>query len=211
MGGPSAGPGLVRQLMRYFSGGTKSGKKGSEIMQMMNPKSYQKLLDDPAIYTKFNVKEGLGAPDMIKNMQREASKDRLMMVKDFLGTAKRLKKADDDKLKYKNEVKERLMKDIGLSEDEAELVAKRMSAIAESVVDSPRSTPKVTEEGILGLENILKNMETGGKEARELNAVGGRIGYKVGSIDKARRAFLKTSWCRSRDHCCNKIWNHRFR
>ena len=191
MGGSSKGPGLVRQLMRYFSGGTKSGKKGSEIMQMMNPKSYQKLLDDPAIYTKFNVKEGLGAPDMIKNMQREASKDRLMMIKDFLGTAKRLKKADDDKLKYKNEVKERLMKDVGLSEEEAELVAKRMSAIAESVVDSPRSAPKVTEEGILGLENILKNMETGGKKARELNAVGGRIGYKVGSIDKARRAFLK--------------------
>jgi hypothetical protein len=191
MGGPSAGPGLVRQLMRYFSGGTKSGKKGSEIMQMMNPKSYEKLLNDPAIYTKFNIKEGLGAPDMVKNMQRQASKDRLNMVKDFLGTAKRLKKADDDKLKYKSEVKERLMKDVGLSEEEAELAANRLSAIAESVVDSPRSTPKVTEEGILGLENILKNMETGGKEARQLNAVGGRIGYKLGSIDKARRAFLK--------------------
>lgn len=191
MGGPSAGPGLVRQLMRYFSGGTKSGKKGSEIMQMMNPKSYEKLLNDPAIYTKFNIKEGLGAPDMVKNMQRQASKDRLNMVKDFLGTAKRLKKADDDKLKYKSEVKERLIKDIGLSEEEAELAANRLSAIAESVVDSPRSAPKVTEEGILGLENILKNMETGGKEARQLNAVGGRIGYKLGSIDKARRAFLK--------------------
>ena len=33
---------------------------------MMNPKSYQKLLDDPAIYTK--IKKEIGAPDMIKNM-----------------------------------------------------------------------------------------------------------------------------------------------
>ena len=192
MGGPSAGPGLIRQLMRYFSGGTKSGKKGSEIMQMMNPKSYEKLLNDPAIYTKFNIKEGLGGPDMVKNMQRQASKDRLNMVKDFLGTAKRIKKADDDLIKYKEEVKEGLMKNVGLSEEEAEIAAQRLSRMAEDMAgQTSKRTPKITEEGILGLENILKNMETGGKKARELNAVGGRIGYKVGSIDKARRAFLK--------------------
>ena len=192
LGGSSKGTGLARALMRYFSGESKSGKKGSEIMKMMNPKSYQKLLDDPAIYTKFNVKEGLGAPDMIKNMQREASKDRLNMIKDFIGTAKRIKKADDDLIKYKEEVKEGLMKNVGLSEEEAEIAAQRLSRMAEDMAgQTSRRTPKVTEEGILGLENILKNMETGGKKSRELNAVGGRIGYKVGSIDKARRAFLK--------------------
>ena len=188
LGGSSKGTGLVRQLLRYFSGGKK---KGSEIMRQMNPKTYEKLLNDPAIYTKFNIKEGLAGPDMVKNLQRQAAKERLMMVKDFLGTAKRLKKADDAKLKYRDTVKEGLMKEVGMSEEEAERAAKQMSALAESIVDNPRSIPKVTEEGILGLENILKNMETGGKEARQLNAVGGRIGYKVGSIDKARRAFLK--------------------
>ena len=56
-------------------------------------------------------------------------------------------------------------------------------------LDAP---PEITEEAILQLENVLKNLETGGKKKRDLNADGGRIGYKIGSIDKARRAFLKT-------------------
>ena len=50
------------------------------------------------------------------------------------------------------------------------------------------STPKLTDEGILELENILKNMETGGKDKRSLNADGGRIGLKDGMN---RRTFLK--------------------
>jgi hypothetical protein len=51
-------------------------------------------------------------------------------------------------------------------------------------------TPKLTDEGIMQLENILKDMETGGKTARELNATGGRIGYKDGP-GMNRRTFLK--------------------
>ena len=38
------------------------------------------------------------------------------------------------------------------------------------------------------LENVLKNMETGGKKKRDLNATGGRIGFKDGM---SRRTFLK--------------------
>jgi len=34
-------------------------------------------------------------------------------------------------------------------------------------------------------------METGGKKPRDLNANGGRIGYKAGSVDKMRRLILK--------------------
>jgi len=51
-------------------------------------------------------------------------------------------------------------------------------------------TPKLTDEGVLQLENILKDMETGGKKPRELNATGGRIGYKDGP-GMNRRTFLK--------------------
>ena len=53
---------------------------------------------------------------------------------------------------------------------------------------SLNAPPEITEEGILQLENVLKNMETGGKKARDLNADGGRIGFKDG-MD--RRSFLK--------------------
>ena len=52
-------------------------------------------------------------------------------------------------------------------------------------MDSP---PEITDEGLLQLENVLKNMETGGKKKRELNATGGRIGFKDGMT---RRTFLK--------------------
>ena len=48
--------------------------------------------------------------------------------------------------------------------------------------------PEITEEGILQLENVLKNLETAGKKKRDLNADGGRIGFKDGMT---RRTFLK--------------------
>ena len=48
--------------------------------------------------------------------------------------------------------------------------------------------PIITKEGILELENVLKNLETGGKKKRDLNADGGRAGFKSGM---SRRAFLK--------------------
>ena len=48
--------------------------------------------------------------------------------------------------------------------------------------------PKLTDEGILQLENVIKNLETGGKTARELNATGGRIGLKDGM---SRRKFMQ--------------------
>ena len=63
---------------------------------------------------------------------------------------------------------------------------------------------KAVKEGILDLENVrlkdgrkIKSEEDFREYIDELNedsnfAEGGRIGYKLGSIDKARRAFLKT-------------------
>ena len=39
-------------------------------MSFLNsPKQFNRLLEDPNIYRKFNVQEGIGAPEMIKNMQ----------------------------------------------------------------------------------------------------------------------------------------------
>ena len=39
-------------------------------------------------------------------------------------------------------------------------------------------TPHVRSQ----LENVLKNLETGGKKKRDLNADGGRIGFKNGKL-----------------------------
>ncbi len=55
-------------------------------------------------------------------------------------------------------------------------MAETISKMAEGAAGKS-NTPKLTDEGILQLENILKNMETGGKKPRDLNADGGRIGF----------------------------------
>jgi len=78
----------------------------------------------------------------------------------------------------------------GVDRKMAEEMAGTISKMAENAAGKT-NTPKLTDEGILQLENILKNMETGGKKARDLNADGGRIGYKAGSVDKMRRLILK--------------------
>ena len=105
----------------------------------------------------------------------------------MLDAAKNLKRTDDKILAYKNEIKERMMKELNMSEAEADRAATAMSQLAMDITKMP-NTPKLTDEGILELENVLKNMETGGKKKRDLNADGGRIGFKDGM---SRRTFLK--------------------
>jgi hypothetical protein len=109
------------------------------------------------------------------------------MVKDMIERGKRMKGADDKILAYKNDVKDRFIKDLQMSEADAEIAADRMATLAMDVTKMEK-TPKITDEGLLQLENVLKNMETGGKKARDLNADGGRIGFKDGM---SRRTFLK--------------------
>jgi hypothetical protein len=50
----------------------------------------------------------------------------------------------------------------------AEEMATTMSRLAEDMAGKFKDTPKLTDEGILELENVLKNMETGGKNLKEI-------------------------------------------
>jgi len=83
--------------------------------------------------------------------------------------------------------KKMMMEGMGMSEEAAEKAARDMAEAAQNMrlIDD---SPIITKEGLLQLENVLKNMETGGKKARELNATGGRTGFKDGMT---RRTFLK--------------------
>jgi len=106
-------------------------------------------------------------------------------------------KEDQDKIKIRlaketettiiPRVKKQLMEGMGMSEEAAEKAARDMAEAAQNIklIDSP---PEITDEGLLQLENVLKNLETGGKKKRDLNADGGRIGFKDGMT---RRTFLK--------------------
>jgi len=176
----------LREMVKLFSKGKDKERSGSEILRLVNPKQFNKLLEDPNIYRKFSIQKGIGAPDLVKNMQADVAKNRTMMVEEILGAAKNIRKADIGTMERKKEMIEEMMRR-GIDRETAEDMANTLAKMAEGAAGK-FDTPKLTDEGILELENILKNMETGGKKARDLNADGGRIGFKDGM---SRRTFLK--------------------
>ena len=178
----------LREMVKFFSKGKDKERTGSEILSMVNPKQFNRLLNDPNIYRKFDMEQGIGAPELIKKMQGEMGKNRMMMIEEILGAAKNIRKADLSTIERKNEIIEEMIKK-GIDRETAGEMADTIVRMAEATAGM-RSTPKLTDEGILELENILKNMETGGKDKRSLNADGGRIGLKDGP-KMNRRTFLK--------------------
>ena len=99
--------------------------------------------------------------------------------------------AEDAEITIIPQVKKQLMEGMGMSEEAAQEAAEGLARAASNI--KPTSElPRITDEGILQLENVLKNMETGGKKKRDLNATGGRIGFKDGpKKSMTRRTFLK--------------------
>jgi len=179
----------LREMLNYFGKKSDRVKNPSDILRIVNPKQFNKVLEDPNIYKKFDIEKGIAAPDLIKNVQKQMMADRQKTLEEMLGAAKNIKKLDDDTLKYKNDMIEDMMKK-GVDRKMAEEMAETISDMAKGAAGKFDDTPKLTDEGVLQLENILKDMETGGKKPRELNATGGRIGYKDGP-GMNRRTFLK--------------------
>jgi len=177
----------LRQMLNYYGKKSDAVKNPSDILKIVNPKQFNRLLEDPRIYRKFDVEKGIGAPELIKILQKQMMGERKKTIEEMLSSAKNIKKLDDDALKYKNDMIEDMMKK-GVDRGMAEEMATTMSRLTEDMVGKFKDTPKLTDEGILELENVLKNMETGGKKKTELNADGGRIGLKDGMN---RRTFLK--------------------
>ena len=77
---------------------------------------------------------------------------------------------------------------MGMDRKQAEVLAKGLAQAAEQAVGgrfmrnfkTGEIAPEPTEQGVLELETILKNLKTGGKPSRSLNADGGYIGLKDG-------------------------------
>ena len=179
----------LKEMLKYFGKKSDRVENPSDILKIVNPKRLNKILEDPNIYRKFDVEKGIAAPDLIKNMQKQMTGDRQKTIEEMLGAAKNIKSADDNIIKYKNEMIEDMLKK-GVDRETAEEMAETISKMAKGASGKFDDTPKLTDEGIMQLENILKDMETGGKTARELNATGGRIGYKDGP-KMNRRTFMK--------------------
>jgi len=204
MGGPSSkGLGLLKQILNYMS---KKGIKedrfkgqnlsGLDMLRFSNPKAYNKMLNNPNKLF-MRGREGIMATDMVKDYQKSLEAQRRGLTEKSLDVAKAMKKdqdriakriAEEAKTTIIPQVKKELMEGMGMSDEVAQKAAENMAAAAQNIrrIDDP---PKITEEGLLQLENVLKNMETGGKKKRELNATGGRIGFDKGGM--TRRTFLK--------------------
>ena len=156
-GGLTAGKGLLKQIMRHHEKTGTTGLKGSEMLKLVNPKQFNEMLNSP---------EGIPsiAREMIKKYKKEMKADRIGAVDHSLGLAKKMKKG---KINIA-EIKEQAIKDLV----EKKGLDKKM---VEDLIDifgaqKIKELPKVTDEGILELETILKNLST---EGRKLNASGG--------------------------------------
>ena len=192
----------LRDILKYMS---KKGQDEDKIpldlsaldmLRMSNPKAFNKMLED--VRGKVLVREGIMGTDAVKAQQKLLEEKRKDLVEKTLDVAKSMKLNQDEVAKRVNKaveeelipnIKAKLMKDMNMSEEAAQKMAESMSRAAASF--KPRdAAPELTEEGIMQLENILKNMKTGGKTGRDLNASGGRIGFKDGP-GMTRRTFLK--------------------
>jgi len=195
------GLGLLREILNYMS---KTGKeldkfKGADLsaldmLRLSNPKALNRLLED--VRGKVNVREGIMGTDTVRAQQQALREKRKGITAAALEVAKDMK-ARDIKIKRQiaeeaeytiiPQMKKQLMEGMGMSEETAEKTARGMAEAAQNI-RLTNDPPIITKEGLLQLENVLKNLETGGKKKRELNATGGRIGFKEGMT---RRTFLK--------------------
>jgi hypothetical protein len=170
-GGLKAGKSLTREMLKFMSKGSTNAKSPKELLKLYNPKQFNRLLDNPLNTGKISPETGETADEMILDLMGKMKEDRADMVGDLIGSARRIKKVDDEILAYKNKIIKEMV-DGGIDEKTAssfaDLMAKEMKEGAAPLLTS--SPPKITEQGLIELENIQKNLKTKG---RKLNATGG--------------------------------------
>ena len=160
-GGLSKGKRTLSELLKYMSKGSSHGQTPSEMLKMINPKQFNEMLDRPQGIPSL-------AKEMIEDYTKEMKIDRAGMVEHLIGTGRRIKKADDDIAKYKMKIIEDMMSK-GIDRKTAENMAETLAATMEQQVGK-KAIPKITDQGLLEMENIQKNLLT---KDRKLQATGG--------------------------------------
>jgi hypothetical protein len=167
-GGLTPGKSLLKNMLKFMAKDGSHKKSPAEILKMLNPKQFQKLLNDPKYMGKVTPEAPEGLDKIIQDMVSKTKKDRSDMVGDIIGTSRKIKKTDDDIIDYKNKIIKDLM-DRGSDKKTAEKFAETL-ALQVSEAAGKKVTPKITEQGLLELENIQKNLLT---KDRKLQAQGG--------------------------------------
>ena len=173
------GAGLLRQMIKMMAK-EKGLENPSEMLSKFNPKKIDRLLDDPnKLFMNADVKEGIMATDKIKDFKNTAESARIDIVTHLLNMAKTLRKTNlTNEAQNDLMIKEALK--MGMDREQAVMIVKGLQTNIEKTMGLSPDLPKPTEQGILELETILKNLKTGGKPSRSLNADGGYIGLKDG-------------------------------
>jgi len=163
-GGLSAGKRTLSELLKYMSKGSSHGKTPSEMLYMINPKQFNQMLDRP---------EGIPsiAKEMIEKYTKEMKIDRARMIEDLIGTGRKIKKVDDNLVNLKIKIIEDMVSK-GVDRKIAKEMADNIAEMASSAARK-KATPKITDRGLLEMENIQKNLAT---KDRKLNASGGLAG-----------------------------------
>jgi len=96
--------------------------------------------------------------------------ERADMLGQLIGTGRKIKKVDDDIIKYKVTIVDDMVSK-GVDRKTAEEMAETLSKmVSDQSGHSQRATPKITDQGLLEMENIQKNLIT---KDRKLQATGG--------------------------------------
>ena len=174
------GAGLLRQMIK-MAAEEKGLEKPSTMLSKFNPKRADKILDDPnLLFMKANVKEGIMATDAAKQLKETGQSIRIDVVEYLLKMAKELRNTNLT-FKTQNDVMINEAVRLGMDRKQAEFLVEGLTeGIKRSTKFPPPGAPEPTDQGILELETILKNLKTGGKPSRSLNADGGYVGLKDG-------------------------------
>jgi hypothetical protein len=170
-GGLKAGKSLTREMLKFMSKGSTNAKSPKELLKLYNPKQFNRLLDNPLNTGKISPATGETADEMILDMINKTKEDRADMVGDLIGSARKIKKVDDDIIAYKNKIIKDMIEG-GIDKETANSFANKIATDMKEEA-APQLTsyiPKITDQGLIELENIQKNLKTKG---RKLNATGG--------------------------------------
>jgi len=162
------GKSLLKNMLKFMAKDGSHKKSPAEILKMMNPKQYEKLLNNPKYQGQVSSEAPEGLDKIIQDMIGKTKTERSDMIDDIISASRNIKKVDDDILNYKLKIIEDMVSkgiDREIAEEAAENISKEVAKSA-----GKKSTPKITEQGLLELENIQKNLVT---KDRKLQATGG--------------------------------------